>query len=162
MVLEKFRITHSTLIEHYQFIEAHLEGIYAAVCGKPLTEGLKDVAKDGLNGILQDILWVEKRKKIDVLSDEECRQLRDLFQRRNFWCHSCYYDLVFDRKTGGLAKIEDVQRLLQDLKDAERWRDELYRKKISLMMENREELLRMPRHLAPVVGCYHDKNPSEG
>lgn len=139
MLLEKFRITHSTLIEHYQFIEAHLEGIYAAVCGKPLMEGLKDVAKDGLNGILQEILRVEKRKKIDVLSDWECEQLRELFQRRNFWCHSCYYDLPFDRETGGLAKIEDVKMLLDDLQDAEQWRETLHSKKISLLMENRQK-----------------------
>ena len=66
MNLEKFRMTHSLLIEHYQFIEAHLEGIYAAVCGKPLLEGLKDVEKDGLSGILGDILRVEREKKIDV------------------------------------------------------------------------------------------------
>lgn len=132
MTLEKFRIYHSTLIEHYQFIEAHLEGIYAAVCGKPLLEGLKDVEKDGLSGILGDILHMERVKKIDVLSDEECDQLRRLFQRRNFWCHSCYYDLVFDRKTGGLAKMEDVQQMIEDLKAAEQWREWLDKKKKEL------------------------------
>ena len=31
MVLNEFRVLHSTLIEHYQFIEAYLESIYASV-----------------------------------------------------------------------------------------------------------------------------------
>ena len=137
MTLEKFRILHSTLIEHYQFIETHLEEIYAAVCGKPLLEGLKDVEKDGLTGILQDILRIEREKKIDVLSDEECEQLRQLFVRRNFWCHSCYCALPFDLKTGGPARITDARQMLEDLQTAEQWRERLFDKKIALIKENR-------------------------
>lgn len=34
MTLDKFRVLHSTLVEHYQFVELHLEGIYAAVFRK--------------------------------------------------------------------------------------------------------------------------------
>ena len=137
MILKEFRIAHSTLIEHYQFMEAHLEGIYAAVCDKPLLEGLKDVEKDGLSGILGDILRVEREKKIDVLSDEDCDQLRKVFQRRNFWCHSCYCDLAFDRKTGGLAKITDVRQLMEDLQTAEQWRDRLFHKKCELLRKRK-------------------------
>lgn len=133
MKRELFRITHSTLIEHYQYIELHLEGIYAAVCGKPLLEGLKEVEKDGLSGILRDILRVERERDIDVLSDGECEQLRQLFSRRNFWCHSCYHELVFDRKTGGLANIADVELLHRDLETAEQWRDRLDGKKRRLL-----------------------------
>lgn len=140
MQLERFRIVHSTLIEHYQYIELHLEGIYAAVCSKPLLEGLKEVEKDGLAGILRDILRIEREKKIDVLSDAECDQLRKLFQRRNFWCHSCYYDLAFDRITGGLANLEDAQLLYRDLQDAEQWRDRLYEKKCRLLDRKRQGL----------------------
>ncbi len=43
MDLQQFRIAHSTLMEHYQFIERELEGIYAALSGKSLYIGLKDV-----------------------------------------------------------------------------------------------------------------------
>ena len=135
MTLEKFRILHSTLVEHYQFIEAHLEGIYAAVSEKSFTDALKDVEKDGLGGILRDIQWLERKKKIDVLSDEECERLREIFERRNFWCHSCYFEMVFDRETGGPAKVRDVQQLMGDLKAAQQWRELLFEKKISLMRE---------------------------
>ena len=50
MLLEKFRITHSTLIEHYQFIEAHLEGIYASVSEKSISVGEK-------TGLSMTIFW---------------------------------------------------------------------------------------------------------
>ena len=138
MTLEKFRILHSTLVEHYQFIEAHLEGIYAAVSNKDFAEALKDVEKDGLGGILRDIQRLERQKSIDVLTDEECEQLKELFERRNFWCHSCYFEMVFDRQTGGPAKVRDVQQLIEDMKAAEQWREALFEKKIRLMKEKRQ------------------------
>ena len=55
MNLKEVRITHSTLIEHYQYIEAHLEGNYAALSGKTLIEGLHDVEKDSLRRIINEI-----------------------------------------------------------------------------------------------------------
>ena len=133
MMLEKFRITHSTLIEHYQYIEAHLEGIYAIFSGKKFVDALKEVERDSLSGVIREIRELEKEKRITILSPEEHTQLRKIVERRNFWCHSCYYDLVFDRETGGLAKVQDVQMLLEDLKTAEQWRDRLYKKKIEYL-----------------------------
>ena len=137
MMLEKFRITHSTLIEHYQFIEAHLEGIYAIFSGKKFVDALKDVERDSLSGVIREIRELEKEKKLTILSPEEHARLRKIVERRNFWCHSCYYDLVFDRKTGGLAKVQDVQMLIEDLKTAEQWREMLYQKKIDMLRKNK-------------------------
>ena len=136
MTLEKFRILHSTLIEHYQFIESHLEGIYAAVCDKSLADGLNDVKRDGLAGILQDIRHQERVKNLQVFDDRQEDQLRDLFQRRNFWCHSCYLELPFDLKTGGPANVLDARQMLEDLKTAEHWREFLFEMKIRLLKEN--------------------------
>jgi hypothetical protein len=135
MTLEKFRILHSTLIEHYQYMEGHLEGLYAVVSEKDFSDALKDVEKDGLAGILRDILRLEREQGIDVLSDEECAQLQDVFTRRNFWCHNCYFDMVFDRQTGGPAKVRDVEQLLQDLKEAEQWRERLLEKKLAFLKQ---------------------------
>ncbi len=131
MELKEFRITHSTLIEHYQFIEAHLEGIYAAISEKPFSVGIKDVERDSLSGVVREIREMEKN--IKVFSEDEYRQLRQIIERRNFWCHSCYFELPFDRKTGGLAKVRDVQKLLEDLHTAEHWREQLFHKKIDLL-----------------------------
>ena len=133
MDLKEFRIAHSTLIEHYQFIEAHLEGIYAAVSDKPFWDGLKDVEKDSLSGVVREIRELEKEKKIRILTDEENSQLRKIIERRNFWCHCCYFEMAFDLQTGGPARVRDVQVMLEDLKTAEQWRDQLFHKKLSLL-----------------------------
>lgn len=139
MVLKEFRIAHSTLIEHYQFIESHLEGIYAAVSDKPFCIGLKEIERDSLGGVIREIKDIEKEKGINILSEDEYKQLRQIVERRNFWCHSCYYELSFDLKTGGPAKVSDIQALFEDMKTAEHWREQLFRKKINLLEKRRME-----------------------
>lgn len=140
MDLERFRITHSTLIEHYQFIEEHLEGIYAAISGKNLIEGLKDVEKDSLRCIVKEIKKVEQAKRIFIFTDEEYEQLDNIFKRRNFWCHNCYYDLAFDARTGGPKRRTDVDKMLSDLCDAKRLRENLYEKQMEWFEINAEQL----------------------
>ena len=133
MVLKEFRITHSTLIEHYQFMEAQLEGIYAAICGKSFADGIREIEKDSLSGVVREIREVEREQGIRIFTDEEYQQLRQVIERRNFWCHCCYFELSFDLKTGGPARVRDVQVLFEDLKTAEQWREQLFRKKLELL-----------------------------
>ena len=133
MELKEFRIAHSTLIEHYQFIEGHLEGIYAALSDKTFVEGVRDVENDGLGRLLGEIRKLEREKFATVFTKDEFDQLMDVFRRRNFWCHNCYFDLAFDRKTGGPAKVRDIQQMMQDMQDAEFWRNELFARKIELL-----------------------------
>lgn len=133
MELKEFRIAHSTLIEHYQFIEGHLEGIYAALSDKTFVEGVRDVENDGLGRLLGEIRKLEREKFAAVFTKDEFDQLMDVFRRRNFWCHNCYFDLAFDRKTGGPAKVRDIQQMMQDMQDAEFWRNELFARKIELL-----------------------------
>ena len=45
MELDEFRIKHSLLIEQYQYIELHLEGIYACICKSGFFNGLEEVEK---------------------------------------------------------------------------------------------------------------------
>ena len=140
MTLESFRIQHSTLIEHYQYIEAHLEGIYAAIAGKSLLDGLSDVESANLYRILREIERVESQKNICVLTNDEYASLRQIIARRNFWCHNCYYDMVFDHKKGGLKKSEDIQKMNSDLREAAVWREKLYTVQMGLFDKNREIL----------------------
>ena len=48
--------------------------------------------------------------------------------------------MVFDRETGGPAKVRDVQQLMDDLKAARQWRELLFEKKISLIREKKERI----------------------
>ncbi|MBD5527623.1 MAG: hypothetical protein HDR02_04320 [Lachnospiraceae bacterium] len=104
MNLSEFRIAHSTVMEHYQFIEMHLEGIYAALSGRGFYEGLMDVERYSISKIIMMIQKQEKTHNQRVISDSEYEDIKSIYQRRNFWTHNCYTDMAFDRKTGGPKK----------------------------------------------------------
>lgn len=132
MTLQEFRIAHSTVMEHYQFIERELEGIYATLSGKSLYMGLKDVESYSLSKVIRMVQEQEKIHKIKVLSDTEYEDLQAICGRRNFWTHNCYTELVFDRKTGGLKKEKDRKQLYDDMRAAEDMREFLFKRKIEL------------------------------
>lgn len=75
----------------------------------------------------------EKRKNKRVILDSEYEDIKSIYQRRNFWTHSCYTNMVFGRKTGGPKKESDISQLYQDTREAEQMRDLLFEKKIKLM-----------------------------
>ncbi|MBD5507857.1 MAG: hypothetical protein HDR05_07375 [Lachnospiraceae bacterium] len=133
MKLSEFRTAHSILMEHYQFIEMHLEGIYAALSGRSFYDGLKEVERYNISKIIIMIQEQEKRNRKRVILDSEYEDLKSIYQRRNFWTHNCYTNMVFDRKTGGPKKETDIRQLDQDTREAEQMRDLLFEKKIRLM-----------------------------
>lgn len=132
MDLEEFRIAHSTVMEHYQFIERELEGIYATLSGKSLYMGLKDVETFSINKVIQMVQEQEKLHKKKVILDTEYEELKSICQRRNFWAHNCYTEMVFNRKTGGPKREIDVKQLYDDIRDAEQMRELLFNRKIEL------------------------------
>lgn len=138
MNLSEFRIAHSTVMEHYQFIEMHLEAIYAALSGRCFCEGLMDVERYSISKI---IMMIQKQEKIHnqrVISDSEYEDLKSIYQRRNFWTHNCYTDMAFDRKTGGPKKEINIRQLDHDTRTAELMRDILFEKKIKLINSMRD------------------------
>lgn len=133
MTLQEFRIAHSTVMEHYQFIEMHLEGIYAVLSKNGFIDGLENVRFFSISKTIQMIQNQEKRLDIRVISDSEYEDLNDICQRRNFWTHSCYTDMAFDSKTDGPKKEADIKQLHHDIRAAEQMREILLQKKINLM-----------------------------
>ena len=132
---QQFQIFYSTGMEHYQFIELHLEGIYAQLSGKQFCDGLQDVGRDGLYRIIRKIQEQEKITGLQVFSNEEYKELDVINQRRNFWVHSFWTELVFDCTTGLPKKIMDMQKLQQDVQKASSMRKNLYDKYIELLQE---------------------------
>lgn len=133
MTLDKFRIMHSELIEHYQFIEMHLEGIYACLSGKPFVEGLEDVATSNITQLVHEIKRLEKEKIISAIPAGYYDRIEVMRLRRNFWCHDCYTKMVFDSKTEAPKKEKDRKSLIDDLYEAENLREELFQIKLGLM-----------------------------
>ena len=65
-------------MEHYQFIERELEGIYAALSGKILYDGLKDVETFSINKVIRMVQEQEKIHNQKIISDAEYEDLKSL------------------------------------------------------------------------------------
>lgn len=132
MTLNEFRISHSTLIDHYQFIEFNLKGIYAAICGRDFSDGLEEVAQHNLRRLLNEIKQLDIHNELSLFSDSDYERLFAICERRNFWCHSCYVEIVFDPKTDAPKYERDIDSLKKDLREAEELRGMLFQKKMKL------------------------------
>lgn len=137
MVLKKFRITHSMLVEHYQYIEAHLEAIYAAASDEPFWNALEEIEKDSLGTVVRELQLLDKQKGLGLFTSDEYTALRNLTSRRNYWCHFCYCDLAFNLKTGGPAHKADIDNMLADLKAAEAWRAKIFQKNLEVLEQTK-------------------------
>ncbi len=130
--LNKFKIMYSELIEHYQYIEMHLKGIYACMNMDILPredvsafcDNLTDVNNDGLNFIMKKIREQEKIKERCVIGELFYNELEIIRTKRNYWCHSCFVDIVLDTKTG-IPRKKHIDELLNDYREAERVREVL-------------------------------------
>lgn len=129
MTLNEFRIKHSTLMEQYQFMEAHLEGIYAHLSGRSFREALQEVENVSISRVLREIEEQEQERGIALFTAEERDRLRAATTRRNFWCHDCYFELTFNRFGGGPKHRADIERLHRDLAEATALRKLLLTKK---------------------------------
>lgn len=130
MTLEKFRIMHSELIEHYQFIEMHLEGIYALLCGKSFVDGLSDVETRNIAYLTNEIKRMELEMGVSIISGDEHEKIESARLRRNYWCHDCY------TKPFNLKNTAFIKLLVDDVRKAEELREELYQIKIKRMQHH--------------------------
>ena len=109
MDIDRFRILYSELIENYQFIEMHLKDIYALIDtdvflrdAAQFYESRMKVSDDYLKLIINKIKIKEQetKKQKSVIDNLIYNRLEEIRERRNYWCHRCFTDMVFDRKTG--------------------------------------------------------------
>lgn len=133
--MDKLRILHSSIIEQYQFIEFHLEGIYALMCGKSFADGLEDVEKHNLRRLIAEVALLKDKNGSPLFAPSEYAAFNSLCDRRNYWCHDCYTKMLYDRKTNTPLKSNYLQ-LSQDLQQAQKIKELIHSRFLQLSREN--------------------------
>ena len=111
MEIEVFRVNHSRIIEQYQLIEWHLEGIFGLLEQGDFEELTHRVENDTMGELIRKVRFLIKENKVSLLSKEDFSILDDIRDDRNYWCHSCFLDVNDNpEKYGEIAK-----RLLSNL-----------------------------------------------
>ncbi len=140
MISEDFRLQFSALLEHYQYIELHLEGIYACICGRSFFDSLEDVSNYSLTRLVRELEKVDEGRMVPAFGPADYKRLDELCERRNYWVHNAFVVLAFDPQTGELKYKKDRNALRRDTQEAEWMRDFLYEKKSMLMADNRKQI----------------------
>lgn len=109
--MDEFRINHSKLIEQYQLIEWHLEGIFGLLGKGDFEELTHRVENDTMGELIRKVRFLIKENKLNCLTKEDFAILDDIRDDRNFWCHSNFLDIKEDKENYN----KQVVRITRDL-----------------------------------------------
>ena len=88
--MNEYRILHSQVIEQYQLIEFHLEGLVAIMQsnGKNFLELAKRVENDAMGELIRKVQFLIKELNYrDILTFNDFSVLDRIRDDRNFYCH---------------------------------------------------------------------------
>lgn len=111
MTYDEFRINHSKIVEQYQLIEWHLEGIFGLLENGDFEELTHRVENDAMGELIRKVRFLVKENKVDLLTKDDFSILDNIRDDRNFWCHENFLDIQED-----IEKIKkQTQRIIDDL-----------------------------------------------
>ena len=123
MNIKDYRILHSQIIEEYQYIEYHLEGLIALIQANG--EDFKAIAKSVGNDAMGELIskarkLVQENNYYDFLSKDDFKTLDTIKDDRNFYCHENFLANINDN-----YKIERSTSIEQDLTLVKTFNDKL-------------------------------------
>lgn len=121
MTYDEFRINHSKIIEQYQLIEWHLEGIFGLLETGDFEELTHRVENDAMGELIRKVRFLVKENKVDLLTKEDFSILDNIRDDRNFWCHENFLDLQEDRE----KLNKQTQRIIANLNTTIKMNDKL-------------------------------------
>lgn len=126
MESNEYRILHSQIIEQYQLIEFHLEGLFALIVsdGDNFEELARRVENDAMGELIRKVRFLVKEFKFsDILTKDDFATLERIRDDRNFYCHENFLEnktdnYKFNRKTSikdDLNIVLNMNRTLVDV-----------------------------------------------
>lgn len=124
MTLEEFRIRHSEIIEQYQLIEHHLEGIFGLIGNGDFDELTRRVENDTMGELIRKVRFMVKENNINLINKDDFNILEEIRDERNYWCHQCYLDIkklgnegidIYKRIDIELTKVINMNTKLRDV-----------------------------------------------
>lgn len=111
--LDRFRKMHSEIIEYYQCIEYDMKLIFSAMKWGDFDDNMDWLAQDNWGKVLQKLRSLDFSDGKPLFSKQDYKYLDELREDRNYWCHQCYLDYVYEQDYK--EKHQILQELLDDL-----------------------------------------------
>lgn len=106
MTLDEFALAHSKIIEQYQLIEYHLEGLFGIAGDGDFDELTRRVENDTMGELIRKVKFILHENKIDFLTKDDYEILEEIRNERNYWCHQCYLDI---KNKENIEKITNIK-----------------------------------------------------
>ncbi len=93
---DMFKLIHSELIQQVQIIEHNLKIIYATINNGDFGENYEHISKTNLGKIIKELKRLETEGLNTQLSEEDYKVIDEIREIRNYWCHQCYIDYIYE------------------------------------------------------------------
>ena len=111
MNLNEYRIFHSQIIEQYQLVEFHLEGLFALIVndGNNFEQLARRVENDAMGELIRKVRFLVKEYKYnDIITKNDFELLDKIRDDRNYYCHENFLENKTDNyKSNRKTSIKD-------------------------------------------------------
>jgi len=96
MTEQQFKILHSEIMENFQCIEFDLKRIYAGMSSEEFDEEMDMLENSNMGNTLRQLKRLDHSDGDPWLSEDDYKQLDQIREMRNYWCHQCYLDFDYE------------------------------------------------------------------
>lgn len=113
MSIDEFRILHSEVIKFCQLIEDDLKWIYSYMHKGDIEENYNSLEKTTLGTLVKKLKVLDNSEGELFISNDDYNFLKQMTEKRNYWCHQCYLELCDDNERDRVYNrlIRDYNRL---------------------------------------------------
>lgn len=110
MTFDEFKILHSETIMFCQLIEHDLKWIFSFMHTGDQYENFEKLEKTTLGTLVNKLKELDNSDDDPFISNDDYNFLKQMTQKRNYWCHQCCVDFIYEKdfvQTKEYAKICD-------------------------------------------------------
>ena len=96
MDIEEFKQLHSETIYYCQRIEHDLKWIYSYMRKGNQYENFEMLGKTSLGVLVKKLKELDNSDNNPFISNDDYNFLKQMTEKRNYWCHQCYVDFVYE------------------------------------------------------------------
>ncbi len=113
MTFEQFKIYHSETIMYCQCIEHDLKWIYSYMHKGDQYENFEKLGKTTLGALVKKLKELDNSDGNPFISNDDYNFLKQMTEKRNYWCHQCCIDFVYEKNFLSSKEYEKICNKLQ-------------------------------------------------
>ena len=105
MISKEFKMLHSETIMFCQAIEHDLKIIYSFMLKGDPDETFESLSKTTLGALVKKLKELDNTDDNQFISNDDYNFLKQMTEKRNYWSHQCYVDLIYDDDSSNYERI---------------------------------------------------------